>query len=492
MELVRQDKRKRDDLGDGRCRTIRQVKTTQSLRTLVHIPIADSDCTGQALIPSLLEQYDVHVLDIAPRPSSIPLLSSLTYHRGSIDPSSAALSKLFAKTKFDGIVHLAGVSLEEWCHPKEADCERVNVGGTRSLLQHVTKPHAKQGPRGRSPTPWVVLASSVDALVGSPMDGGRRLSSAMGKTKSAAEELLEEASMQNKMARFSVIRLDQVYGYPHSASIESTFLSSLITNALTGLPIQYSSDRVSRDYTHITDIVEGFKLAIDHVKRSPGINHVDLVSGHTRSEFELVDSVRRQTSTMSPIRDLGQNRAPTNPGYSPSSHGWKAKIDPEIGLSMMIRSLLADTQKYSLQNLAETCPESEHLEFAPPQTIIPQSPHPADQRNKDMSRLDGCTVNIGFNHDGFLHHLKCVDGKHCLADGVRVNGYNWNQTVWIVRKEVSGGRMNNRVRVRFEQENGMGWLGYKTGGKEVGLELYPKNEPGVQNVFDVEVSRSFW
>jgi hypothetical protein len=74
-----------------------------------------------------------------------------------------------------------------------------------------------------------------------------------------------------------------------------------------------------------------------------------------------------------------------------------------------------------------------------------------------------------------------------MADGIKVNGYNWNQTVWIVRREPSGGKTDRRVRVRFEQENGMGWLGYKASGREVGLELFTREEPGVQVVFDVEV-----
>jgi hypothetical protein len=146
--------------------------------------------------------------------------------------------------------------------------------------------------------------------------------------------------------------------------------------------------------------------------------------------------------------------------------------------------LISANEQYNLQYLTNNCPTSP-LSSSTATTRT----HPADERNKDLSKLDGCTVNIGFDHAGTLHHLKCEDGKHCIADGVKVPSYNWNQSVFIIHK-VPGKKEERRVRIKLEEEKGMGWLGLTSSmaGKEVGLELFGNNSFEAETAFDLEVS----
>lgn len=416
-----------------------------------------------------MKKYNVHVLDIAPRPATLPISPSLTYHKGSIDPSSLALSKLFAKTKIDGIVHLAAVSLEEWCITRFADCERVNVGGTKALLELV------RGKGSKTKTPWIVLGSSMDVF--GDEHNNRDPGSAIGKTKLAAELAVEGTGEIDPDMRMGVVRMDEIYGYEYSTSIASTFIPSLITNALTGLAIQYSSSRRARDYIHVNDAVAGLLGVIDRVKAADvgdGVVLHDLLSGVQVTEGQVVDIVRRQTNTLSPIRDLNAGSHPaTSKGSTTTTH------DLEAGLASTIANLIAANEAYNYQYLTSNCPTS--------LSSILSKPHPADERNKDLSKLDGCTVNIGFNHAGTLHYLKCEDGKHCLADGIKVPSYNWNQSVFIIHR-VPGKKEERRVRIKLEEEKGNGWLGVSTGiGKEVGLELFGNNSIGAQTAFDLEV-----
>jgi nucleoside-diphosphate-sugar epimerase len=231
------------------------------------------------LIPSLIKTYNVHILDIAPRPSSLPISPSLTYHKGSIDPSSPALSRLFAKTKIDGIIHLAGISLEEWCLSGLEACERVNVGGTKALLEQVQK--SRKGNK-----PWMVLASSMEVFGQEGPRDGRHPITSIGKTKLAAELIVEEATEADPNLQTAVVRMDEIYGYPNSGSIASTFIPSLVTNALTGLPIQYSSSRPGRDYVHIDDILTGWLEITEKVRTAEvgeGVGYHDLISGTKNS-----------------------------------------------------------------------------------------------------------------------------------------------------------------------------------------------------------------
>jgi len=414
-----------------------------------------------------MKKYNVHILDISPRPSTLPISPSLTYHKGSIDPSSPALSKLFAKVRIDGVIHLGAVSLEEWCITRFTECERINIGGTKALLDNIRA----RGPKSR--TPWMILASSVEVFDGEKSN--RNPNTAIGRTKLAAELAIEAASETDPDLRSGIIRIDEIYGYDHSSSIPSTFIPSLIINALTGLPIQYSSTRRAKDYVHVENAVEGFLKVVEKVKESnagDGIVLHDLLSGNQVTEGQVVDIVRRQTKTLSPIRDLGVS----HPGVVGGS-----TVDLEIGLGNTISHLISANEAYNAQYISNNCATS-----IPFTTRI----HPADERNRDLTKLDGCTVNIGFNHAGTLHHLKCEDGKNCIADGVKVPSYNWNQTVFVIHK-VTGKNEERRVRVRLAEEKGMGWLGVNPGnGREVGLQLYGNNSIGVDTAFDLEVSRS--
>jgi nucleoside-diphosphate-sugar epimerase len=433
------------------------------------------------LIPSLIKTYNVHVFDIAPRPSSLPISPSLTYHKGSIDPSSPALSKVFAKTRIGGIIHLAGISLEEWCLSRLEACEKVNLGGTRALLEEVRK--SRKGIK-----PWMVLASSIDVFGQEGPRNGRHPITSIGKTKLAAELIVEEATEAESNLRTAIVRMDEIYGYPNSGSIASAFIPSLVTNALTGLPIQYSSTRLARDYVHIDDALKGWLEIIEKVRIAEvgeGVGYHDLISGTLTTESEVVDIVRRQTDTVSPIRDIGTGSRPSsNTASRRIEHSWKPTISLETGHIRTITDLISANEKYNLAYLSNNCPSSP-LSSSP--AYIHRT-HPADERNKDLTKLDGCTVNLGFNHAGFLHHLKCEDGKHCLVDGIKVPSYNWNQSVFIIHK-VPSRKEERRVRVRLEEEKGMGWLGFsRTSGLEVGLELYGKNEVGVETTFDLQVS----
>jgi hypothetical protein len=58
----------------------------------------------------------------------------------------------------------------------------------------------------------------------------------------------------------------------------------------------------------------------------------------------------------------------------------------------------------------------------------------------------------------------------------------------IHKVQGQGRKEDRRVRVQFKEEKGMGWLGFARAGQEVGLELYEKDQMGVETSFDLEVS----
>ncbi|WWD19265.1 hypothetical protein CI109_103723 [Kwoniella shandongensis] len=459
---------------------------------------------GQAIIPKLIDEYNIHIFDIAPRPSTMS--KSVTYHRGSFSPSDTFHS-LLSSTPFAGVVHLAGISLDAWCSSKEEECLEVNAGSTELLMDYVTE-QLQRTRKGSSweakDAPWVILGSSMEVFgdEGSDEESERKPTTALGRTKLAAEKVIEDAfewqsSNQEEPSGLHAIiaRFSQVYGYSQESWIPEAFIPSLLFNSLTSLPIQYSSNTLSPDLVYVTDAVDGMLKAITELgKQSTNddpneLESVNFVTESRRSTQDIVELVRTETHSMSPVRDIGDHHTPQAPKYSAARAlevlGWKPKISLPSGLGLAVTQLSEEIATYSRKYLHDHCAPSLDFQLPQDQTV---TEFVEDERNRDLTKLDGCTVNMGFDHDGWLHHVKCEDGKHCTADGQKVPTLNWNQSVFIVRKVMESQPKDRTVRVVFEEEKGMGYLGIgEKNGKEVGLELFKDANGEAQIQFDVEV-----
>ena len=252
------------------------------------------------------------------------------------------------------------------------------------------------------------------------------------------------------------------------------------------------------DLLHVDDAVDGVLQAIRRLQNGEqaGLEEFNLVEGKRKwSEEEIVELVRTHTRSFSPLRDIGDHL--TNIGTSEYSNEkaksqllWEPKVDLLNGLSRAIGDLTDSIATYSRSYLSSNCAPSSASPYS--DTNIPVFPE--DERNKALNKLKDCTVNLGFDHAGWIHHVKCEDGRHCTADGNKVPSYNWNQTVFIIR-EVPSHQVNRErtVRVMFEEEQGMGFLGVSDSalqkGGEIGFELFKEDDEGEQShvVFDLEV-----
>ena len=457
------------------------------------------------MIPKLIDEYTIHILDLPIRPSTLPKASNLIYHRGSILPPSTALTTLLSDQQFDGIIHLAAISLEKWCAPKEPECAAINIDGTRALIERLEGLAHRAGEKrwGKDEerkAPWILHGSSMDVFGDSTLvvdeESERRPTTVLGRTKLGAEQVIFQASGN---LRATILRFANVYGYVHQSSIPSSFIPSLLSNSLTSLPIQFSSDFEPMDLLHVDDAIDGIIKAIERQETGGqvGIEAINLVGGGKRwLEEETVELVRTLVGSESPVRDTGDHRVNVRTtDYSnlkaKSILDWEPTIPLPLGLTRSVIALSKSISTYSRSYLATHCASTSSFPSVEPRIAS----FPEDERNKALDKLDGCTVNMGFDHAGWVHHVKCEDGRHCTADGDKVVSYNWNATVFLIRKlPVKGRKQKERtVRVMFEEEKGMGWLGIarqpSMGTGSVGFELFEKeeSEDAVHLAFDVEV-----
>jgi len=167
--------------------------------------------------------------------------------------------------------------------------------------------------------------------------------------------------------------------------------------------------------------------------------------------------------------------------------GWKPQHDLASGLRANIETVLHATAEWTYNYISANCPSSNVLEVSQGPNVLL-----SNRNNKDLTRLDGCTVNIAFERDGFLDHVKCPSRgteTECTVDNAYVASYNWDASVFIIRRQKTAGNRQKekerQVRVSFEEEKGRGVLGLLKGDSV--FELLPTGTEG-QSVFDLEVS----
>lgn len=317
--------------------------------------------------------------------------------------------------------------------------------------------------------PWVVHASSMDVFdrAGKNEKSPKYPLTALGRTKKASEDVIEEAVTASKSLYATILRFSDVYGYSAETSIPQSFISQVFAHAFTNQVVQFDSSAYAVDLVHRDDAVEGVLLAVEDVARrarargAPKLETINLVSGHAWSHTELVERVTQEANSFSPQRDIGSGSSDfSRPDYTNSHAASVLQWHPRITLADGVRKTLAELSQ-SMQLFIQRF----HTTTCKSSPIVPQLdayknyPIIADERNKPLHRLDGCMVQLGFDNEGVISHMKCENGQTCEANQGKLPSYNWNATFWHVhaKDEDELGLGPRRAQVRFEQrtENSM-------------------------------------
>ncbi len=426
----------------------------------------------------LQEGYDTTIYDIEPITSKEEIILAsvsstlsktgghLSFHLGNIK-SSKQLEKVFKNPPhgdFDGVIHLAGVTRAAWCAVRESDCREVNVEGTKNLLNAALPLDSKKfksngGGGGGKRTPWLIHASSLEVYgdvhtATGNWEGGKTFgpTTALGRTKVEAEKMVTDHQAEltelGIPSNILVLRPSLVYGGDYD--FDDRLLPGLVLNALSDLPLQVIGGDDTFDFLHMSDAVQAFVRAVGLLQSKPPrsrspmdeepmelgyFEDFDIVSGSTASITEISTMITAFTKSASPVQyytkgsaHAGAHGSITLSPEALETLGFQAEIMLERGIPMYVEHIRQSTITWAKDFLAEQCPESD---FG--LKMIMQE---EDLRNRNIRRLNGCTVNIGVRHDEWLHHLKCgsTGGVTCLPDNIKVPSYNWNQTVFTIHQ----------------------------------------------------------
>jgi UDP-glucuronate 4-epimerase len=236
--------------------------------------------------------------------------------------NSRALDQLFAEVKFDLVIHLAARAGVRPSIEQPALFQQVNVGGTVNILEAGRKNGLKK----------IIIASSssvygINTKV--PFAEGDHVFSAISPyaaTKLACESLGHVYHHVHGMD-VAVLRFFTVYGPRQRPDLAIHKFAGLIS---AGKPIPvYGDGSTARDYTYVSDIVEGVMACVN---REIGYDIFNLGESQTVTLGRLIELLELSLGKKAVI-----NRLPAQAGDVPLTFADISKSRERLGYNPKVK-----------------------------------------------------------------------------------------------------------------------------------------------------------
>ena len=245
----------------------------------------------------------------------------------------ASLDKLFDKTEFDCIVHLAARAGVRPSLTQPQLYAETNINGTLNLLELARQRRVKQFVFGSSSSVYGINAKvpfSEDDPIRQPI-------SPYAATK-AAGELLAHTYSHLYGVRCVCLRFFTVYGARQRPDLAIHKFARLMT-ACKPIPV-FGDGTTRRDYTFIDDIISGVRAAIDY--EGTEFEVINLGESRTVELRELIILLEQELTVKAEIQ-----RQPLQPGDVPQTYADIEKArrllsyDPQTPIEEGIRKFVA-------------------------------------------------------------------------------------------------------------------------------------------------------
>jgi UDP-glucose 4-epimerase len=254
----------------------------------------------------------------------------------------------------DAVVHLSSRTDLRAAGADPRGDDDINVAPIRALAEAAAK--------GAAPAA-IVFASTV-TIVGAhpklPVD--EATSDAPGSVydrhKQICETILREATERGAL-RACTLRLCNVYGYG-GASINANrgILNIMINRAIAGEPLTlYGDGGYIRDFVHLEDVVEAFRLAIGRPGLCDGTSYV-IASGEGKTLAQAYDLIAqaaleyvgrrgeiRRIAEPADLHPIERRNFIGNSRLFQERAGWLPRFDLKAGIADYFRRTLGETKR---------------------------------------------------------------------------------------------------------------------------------------------------
>jgi UDP-glucose 4-epimerase len=257
---------------------------------------------------------------------------------------SAALDRVFAEHRIDGVIHFAGLKAVGESVAQPLRYFDNNVGSTLALLHAMDRANVRR-----------IVFSSSATVYGDPeqvpINEGSRLqvTNPYGRTKLMCEDILRDLQVSDPRWHVAILR----YFNPVGAHISGTIgehpsgtpnnLMPFITQVAVGqrefLSI-FGQDYPTpdgtgvRDYIHVVDLAQGHLAALKYLHERQASITVNLGTGRGVSVKELADTFARVTGVPVPYRFVDRRPGDVAACYADTrlaqeALGWQAQLGVE-------------------------------------------------------------------------------------------------------------------------------------------------------------------
>jgi UDP-glucose 4-epimerase len=306
---------------------------------------------GSHTVLALLEAgHEVLIVDNLSN-SSAKVLPRLEQLSGQVIPfvqadvrDGAALDRIFAEHRIDGVIHFAGLKAVGESVAQPLRYFDNNVGSTLALLQAMDRANVRR-----------IVFSSSATVYGDPeqvpiTESSRlQVTNPYGRTKLICEDILRDLRVSDPRWQVAILR----YFNPVGAHISGTIgehpngipnnLMPFITQVAVGqrdfLSI-FGQDYPTpdgtgvRDYIHVVDLAQGHLAALNYLQNQQASITVNLGTGRGVSVKELADTFARVTGVPVPYRFVDRRPGDVAACYADTrlaqeALGWQAQLGVE-------------------------------------------------------------------------------------------------------------------------------------------------------------------
>jgi len=304
---------------------------------------------SHAVVEALNYGYEITVLDNLVNSSRIVLdrISSIsekpvTFIQEDVRNDNA-LRTLFKESKFDAVMHFAGLKAVGESVDKPLEYYDNNVNGSLVLLRAM---------REAGITNFIFSSSAT--VYGNPDSVPIRETAAVGavtnpygRSKLMVEDILRDLAASDPAWSIAILRYFNPIGAHPSGLIGEDprgipnnllpFVTQVAIGRLKELSV-YGSDYDTpdgtgiRDYLHVVDLAKGHLAALKHIENSPGAHIWNLGTGRGYSVLEIIQAFEQATGTSIPYQFVDRrpgdiSRMWADPKKASSELKWRTELD---------------------------------------------------------------------------------------------------------------------------------------------------------------------
>ncbi|KAK7363906.1 hypothetical protein VNO77_06067 [Canavalia gladiata] len=289
---------------------------------------------------SIVDNLDNSLIEAVHRVRRLvgPTLSkNLFFHQADLR-NKQDLEKIFSKTKFDAVIHFAGLKAVGESVEQPRRYYENNVTGTINLFQVMAKFNCKK----------IVISSSATVYgqtdkVPCVEDLELQAMSPYGRTKMFVEEIARDVQRAEAEWRIILLRYFNPVGAHESGQIGEDprgipnnlmpYIQQVAVGRLPQLNV-YGDDYPTkdgtpiRDYIHVMDLADGHIAALRKIFATDniGCTAYNLGTGHGTSVFEMVAAFEKASG-----KKISIKICPRRPGDATASYASTEKAEKELG-----------------------------------------------------------------------------------------------------------------------------------------------------------------